>query len=169
MKHLGRIVIFLLFLFVVSCDNDNNYIYVNFEDRKNLRILVNEIYQNAENNDIDYFKHIVGKECKIDERFYETDEDKKQYLDLLRKRYNKQEFTDIKILDWYTTEETKDLMELIVRANIKNNYKKRTKINMDKNRINLNYHWDSKEIYFQIYIEKNKNGEWEMVELWKCR
>jgi hypothetical protein len=87
----------------------------------------------------------------------------------LRRVYNKSGVSDIEILDYEITKTTKYLMELIIKTNIINNYKKRTTINSEGNRINLNYHWDSREIYFQIYLEKDETDEWKLVELWQCR
>ena len=197
MKFFTATVITLLYLSLFCCSTNRN---LNMEDQEKIEILVNDIYQKAINNKIEYFKPIVGNQYNFDILFeffsneeieefcdslrelhdkqelsdreileFEKNIRKKDHVEFLRQVYNKYELSDEEILDWGLEEEAKSLMELIISARIENTYRKRIKIHENKEIINFDYHWDEKEIYFQIYIGKMKNGEWKLIELWKCR
>ena len=203
MKILKILFIVLISWLFYNCSID--YMLINFKDRKNIELLINEIYQNAKNNNIDYFKPIVGKIDTFESFFIGySEEDKKKYLnnlresydinglndrevfeyyqkitfdghiEMLRKYYKDYELTDDELLDLDITDEARYLMDQIIITNINTNYKRRLRLTMKGNQINwnlmnLDYHWDEKEIYFQIYLERVENKEWKLFEIWQCR
>lgn len=122
---------FAIFAVVASLLLGCNYYSINYEDRKNISILINEIYQNAINN---------NNELSLEE------------------------LSDLDI-----TKSAESIMKTIIKAKINKNYKRRMNLTDNKNIINFDYHWDEKKVYFQIYIEKNENGEWKAIRILNCR
>jgi len=185
---------FTIFLAVVSlillgCNN-----YINYEDRKNISILINEIYQNAINNNVDYFKPICDRsfvpfdeyisrfpEDALDKEFNMSREnfDKPELSDkeiyeferykLLKSIYRNSELSFEELMDLDTTECAKSIIKKILIAKINKNFKRRMKLTDNKNIINFDYHWDEKKVYFQIYIEKIEKGEWKIIGILSCR
>ena len=186
---------FAIFAVVVSLLLSScNYYRLDYEDRKNISILINEIYQNAINNNVDYFKPICDRSfVPFDEYISHFPEDaldkefnmSRQYFDkpelndreiyefgrytLLKSIHRNNELSFEELMDLDTTECAKSIIKKILIAKINKNYKRRMNLTDNKNIINFDYHWDEKDVHFQIYIEKNENGEWKALGILSCR
>jgi hypothetical protein len=171
-------IIFIIFLGVVlnSCvKNHFNINLIDNDDYNGIYILMETIQKNAVDKNLEYFKDIVKK------TFYDPDmeikDEDKEYYDHLKKSYGKDDYNYKDFFEFLLTKETERLMDDILRANILKTYKKRAYITYSYEgmsgyiyALNFDYHWDEKEIWFQMYIKREMEGrDWVLSSLWHCR
>lgn len=148
-------------LIIIGCNNDQFNIKLRDDyDYKKIHNLINEIYDNAKNKNVDYFLSIKDFELSTIERHRGT-------LDVLRLRHNKLEYSDKEMLEYYYTLEINSIMDMIISSKLNKNYKKN--VYMIKDGINFNFHLDNSGIHYQIYIHKDEDRNWVLTDIALCR
>jgi hypothetical protein len=197
------IIIFIIVLMLSSCVDKKFQIKLDNNDYKQIHNLIIEIYNKAMNNEIDYFRNAIGNSfnkkfaseeekieyCnilrEINQKEYYSDEEILEYerktnIDHLKKVYKKENYNDDEFIEYYAVEEIQSLINNIIKVNIVKTYRSRAEYS--NNGINFNYHWNEKDVYFQMYIVKywddyiSENAyigggiqDWKLYSLWTCR
>jgi hypothetical protein len=202
-KKTGLIIFLINIILLCSCINNKFVIKLEKNDFILIHDLMVEINDKAVKNDIDYFRESVGD---LFGREFGTENDRTEYCDLLRRMYQKENLSDDEILEYekrerldfykrvndkedyddeqfieyYTTITIESLINEIIQADIVKTYKSRA--NYSNAGINFDYHWDEKDIYFQMYIIQytedyvSENAfvgggitGWKLYSLFNCR
>ena len=145
---------------LIGCSKEHQFNIKLYDSYDYMKIynLINEIYENAKNKNIEYFRNIKN---------IEDDIVNKDYLDILKLQYNKLEYSDIEILEYDYTLEIMSIMDMIIRSELILNYKKYAYLAVES--INLNFCFDNSQIHYQLFIYKDENKDWVLIDFYECR
>jgi hypothetical protein len=156
------LLIFYFSLIIIGCNKPYQFNIKLHDDYdyKEIHNLINEIYDNAKNKNVEYFMKVKDFESNI----FEFSRD---FLDVLKIQFNKLECSDKEIIEYYYTLEINSIMDMIVRSKLNKNYKKYAYIAKDG--IDFNFHLDPPEIHYHIYISKDDNRNWVLTYIFLSR
>jgi len=154
------LIIIYSLIILIGCNKEHQFNIKLYDSYDYMKIynLINEIYENAKNKNIEYFKNIKNIEDDIVNN---------NYLEILKLRYNKLEYSDIEILEYDYTLEIMSIMDMIIRSELILNYKKYAYLAVDG--INLNFCFNNSQIHYQLFIYKDENKDWVLIDFYECR
>ena len=170
--------IMIICILLSSCSRNIFLIKLERQDYDLIYDLIVEINDRANKNDIEYFRQAFGN--LPSPLASVSEEERKEYYDFLREVYQKEDYSDEEFYEYYINDSIESLIEEIIKANIVKTYKGRACFS--NTGINFDYHWDRKDIHFQMYITKywedyitenvhNYGGihKWKLYSIWECR
>jgi hypothetical protein len=159
----------IICLLLCSCADIKFTVKVREYDLVPIYNLIVEINDRAFKNDIDYFRQAAAYS-------FRTEDEKARHLDNLRWLSKEKNYTDDELLEDELVRTIESLIYAIKKVNIVKTYKTRAYISGSG--INFDYHWDEKNVHFQMSIRKYEIGEgeeygirweWKLFSIVHCR
>ncbi|MDR1869354.1 MAG: hypothetical protein LBQ82_05165 [Treponema sp.] len=153
--------IIIICIFLCSCADIKFTVKVKEYDLVPIYNLMVEINDKAFKNDIDYFRQAAAYK-------FITEDEKVRHLDTLRLHNKEENYTDDDLLEDELVRTIESLINAVKKVNIVKTYK--TRAYVSNSGINFDYHWDEKNVHFQMSIkEYETQREWKLSSIVHCR